>query len=224
MRTYPGGGYTGTPPVNGGTLYDHPRNVPKLHWDSVARSYVEHDTEHMEMFGEIVATADVEVDADGTRHIVAVNDNLPVARQQARDDEKWRSTVGFRLKCLPLGITYLGSPYSLYKHGLHRAAREAAMAAARLMEIGLVVYAPIPHGHSIACWGDLPAEWEFWKRQCQPYIDAASSLVVLKLDGWQDSVGLTYEIECFEEAGKPIVMVTMDEVLGLRGEGKRSAA
>lgn len=211
----------------------HHRYEPPLHWDSAARRYVEHDTTAQETFGPLPRMTRAEFDASPeyaydmrTGQMVRTNgpanDNVPVAQQPARKLDKWETPAAFRLKCLPFGLTYLGSPYSLYKHGLHRAAREAAMAAARLMEIGLVVYAPIPHGHNIACWGDLPAEWEFWKRQCQPYIDAASSLVVLKLEGWQDSVGLTYEIEEFERQGKPSVAVSMDEVLALR-EARRAA-
>lgn len=29
VGVFPGGSYTGSPPVNGGTIYDHPRNVPQ---------------------------------------------------------------------------------------------------------------------------------------------------------------------------------------------------
>lgn len=105
------------------------------------------------------------------------------------------------------GFIYLASPYSLYKHGLHMAARHASRAAASLMKKGLVVYSPIAHGHAIASVSDLPATWEFWKSQCQPMIDAASACVVLKLDGWRDSVGVRYEIDEFERQGKPIVYV-----------------
>lgn len=108
------------------------------------------------------------------------------------------------------GIIYLGSPYSK-QADLDEAADLAAWAAARLMSRGWIVYAPIPHGHTIAK-NVLPASWDFWKRQCEPFIDAASALVVLKLDGWRDSVGLTYEIARFHEAGKPIIYVTMEDL------------
>jgi len=108
------------------------------------------------------------------------------------------------------GFIYLGSPYSL-QADLNEAADIAEQAAALLMRRRHAVYAPIPHGHTIARHG-LPSDWSFWKRQCEPFIDAASALVVLKLDGWRDSVGLTYEIARFHEAGKPIVYVDPEEL------------
>ncbi|MFU0504095.1 DUF1937 family protein [Pseudaminobacter sp. NGMCC 1.201702] len=170
-----------------GTLYDHPRNVPKLHWDSASRRYVEYDTEHMETFGEIGLYGKHTPVAVGAG--TAANDNRPSLDP---------------IRNLP-GYVYLGSPYTLYPNGLHEAARTVALAASRLMARGLVIYSPIAHGHYIASHFKLPAEWEFWKRQCQPLMEGASSLIVLKMDGWADSVGLTYEIEWFHENGKPIV-------------------
>lgn len=120
------------------------------------------------------------------------NDNAPVARQRGR------------------GFVYLGSPYSK-QPDLDEAAALAERAAARLMEGGAVVYSPIAHGHAVAQHG-LPVTWKFWKAQCQPFIDAAESLIVLMLDGWDDSVGLTYEIEEFERQGKRVTYVTLEEL------------
>jgi len=120
--------------------------------------------------------------------------------------------VATQLELLPPGFIYLGSPYSLYEHGHDKAAAFASEAAGYLMLRGFSVFAPIPHGHFITSTEALPPDWPFWKRQCEPFIDAASALVVLKLDGWRDSVGLTYEIARFHEAGKPIVYVTMEEL------------
>lgn len=166
MRTYLGGGYTGAPPVNGGTIYDHPRNVPQ----TVGRiTFGPHD------------------------------DNLPVAAQAqpAGPVATLRAAGGF---------IYLGSPYSLYPDH-DEAADIVAAAAAGLMAQGLVVYSPIAHGHYVSQQGDLPTSWDFWKAQCQPLIDAASALAVLKMDGWGKSVGLQYEIGEFRRAGKPVVFL-----------------
>ena len=138
-------------------------------------------------------------ETQGGERYAAVNDNFRTAPRAGAIDN------------LPAGIIYLGSPYSL-QASQDEAAELAALAAARLMQRGSVVYAPIPHGHTIAEHG-LPESWAFWKRQCDPFIDAASALVVLKLDGWRESVGLNYEIARFHEAGKPIVYVTMEDVV-----------
>lgn len=63
MGTYLGGGYTGAPPVNGGTIYDHPRNVPQA------------------PVGRITFGPRVDTDRLAQRHVDGVNDNAPVAAQ-----------------------------------------------------------------------------------------------------------------------------------------------
>lgn len=140
----------------------------------------------------------------------AVNDNDPLAGKAAVVELN-------ALSDLP-GFVYLGSPYSLYRTGHNAAAYEVAVATVRLMQRGLRVYSPIAHGHFVSKHGDLPQTWAFWKEQCQPMIDAASSLVVLLMHGWQDSVGLAYEIEAFAAAGKPIVYVEPESLVVPREE------
>lgn len=105
------------------------------------------------------------------------------------------------------GYVYLGSPYSKYEAGHDAAACVVADAAATLMRRGLVIYSPIAHGHAIAVHG-LPFDWAFWKAQCQPLVDAAAGLIVLTMEGWQESVGLQYEIEEFVRTEKPILHVS----------------
>lgn len=105
------------------------------------------------------------------------------------------------------GYIYLGSPYSKYEAGHDAAARVVADSAAALMRRGLVIYSPIAHGHAVAAHG-LPLTWDFWRRQCQPLIDSAAGLIVLTMAGWQESVGLQYEVEEFVRMGKPILHVS----------------
>lgn len=127
------------------------------------------------------------------------NDNAPVAAQaQPADPTATLRAAG--------GFIYLGSPYSLYPDH-DEAAEIVAAAAAGLMAQGLVVYSPIAHGHYVSQQGELPTSWGFWKAQCQPLIDAAAALAVLKMEGWGKSVGLQYEIGEFRRAGKPVVFL-----------------
>lgn len=111
------------------------------------------------------------------------------------------------LRELP-GYLYLGSPYSKFHDGFDAAAHEVSTAASVLMADGFKIYAPIAHGHFVSKHGDLPQTWEFWKEQCQPMIDSAAALIVLQMEGWEESVGLTYEIEEFWRAGKPIAYLS----------------
>lgn len=181
---------------------------------------------------------------------VAANDNRPVAndnnqggqyigltrsqqqqhhRNFIESTEAWRAStdrVASGLAALRLldGYIYLGSPYTLYPKGHDAAARDASECAAILMARGLPIYAPIPHGHSITLAGDLPKDWDFWKRQCDPMIDAAAALIVLTMDGWQESVGLTYEIATFLVAQKPILYLSPEELSVGWHEGERRMA
>ncbi len=111
------------------------------------------------------------------------------------------------------GFCYLASPYSKWEDK-DKAAEIVAKAAATLMNDGLVIYSPIAHGNVVAKHG-LPYTWDFWKAQCQPMIDAAAAIIVLQRDGWEDSVGVTYEIAEFEKAGKPIVYATVEGLVGV---------
>jgi hypothetical protein len=109
------------------------------------------------------------------------------------------------------GYVYLASPYSKWEDK-ELAAEIVAKAAADLMNRGLIIYSPITHGHVVAKHG-LPYSWDFWKRQCQPMIDAAAAIIVLEMDGWDSSVGMSYEIDEFERMGKPIVYLDPDNDL-----------
>lgn len=156
---------------------------------------------------EWIADVKKEVDEAARRHGEGDNDNTPppvAAQVQPAGVIHYANPIA----CLRTagGFIYLGSPYSLYPDH-DEAADIVAAAAAGLMAQGIVVYSPIAHGHYVSQRGDLPTSWEFWKAQCQPLIDAASALAVLKMEGWGQSVGLQYEIGEFRRAGKPVVFL-----------------
>jgi hypothetical protein len=128
-----------------------------------------------------------------------------VAKWRANDTLPYRKQQGVEALAELPGFVYLGSPYAKYPHGLEEAARVVSECAGVLMQRGLRIYCPIAHGHSASRNVALPRTWDFWKEQDQPLIDAAVALVVLEMHGWRESVGLTYEIEEFMKAGKPIM-------------------
>lgn len=106
------------------------------------------------------------------------------------------------------GYVYVATPYTDYPLGHAAAAYDAADATAKLMRRGLVALSPIAHSHAVARVGRLDAvDHGFWQRQDQPLVDNAVACVVVMLDGWNRSKGVTHEIRCFEAAGKPVVYV-----------------
>lgn len=105
-------------------------------------------------------------------------------------------------------LTYLASPYTHAEWSV-RSARFFAVnkCAAKLMAKGKVVFSPISHSHVIACAGNLPAEWAFWEKIDRKFLSVSAELIVLRLDGWRESVGVQAEIKIAEEMGMPISYV-----------------
>lgn len=102
-------------------------------------------------------------------------------------------------------LTYLAGPYSHPERAV-RVARFNALnaAAARLMGAGEHVYSPISHTHPIAEAGALPLGWDFWEQYDRIYLGIAKRVVVLTLDGWRESKGVTAEIAIAQEYGLTI--------------------
>ena len=103
--------------------------------------------------------------------------------------------------CSPC-LAYLAIPYS-HPDPLIREERFRAVnrVAARLMAGGMHVFSPISHTHPIAVEGDLPRGWEYWEAYDRVMLKACQKLIVLKLDGWDKSVGVAGEIAIAQELG-----------------------
>lgn len=109
-----------------------------------------------------------------------------------------------RLKLVP-GFWYLATPYSKYRDGLEAAFIEASRAAAVLTKAGVGVFSPIAHTHPVAVHGGIdPLDHAIWLPADAPMMEAAAGLVVVKMDGWQESYGIGGEIKAFKQMGKPI--------------------
>lgn len=107
-----------------------------------------------------------------------------------------------------MGYLYLAQPYSGTADQREERYRAALLASARLMLDGKVVYSPIAHSHMIEklamC---VELSHAFWMRQCIAMLDGADELVVLKLDGWESSRGVTQEIAHAQRRGIPISFI-----------------
>lgn len=102
---------------------------------------------------------------------------------------------------------YLASPYTDPDPAIRRARFETVTrAAGALMQRRLVVFSPITMGHPIseAC-ADIPVEFAYWETVCLSYLEGwATRLVVLTLDGWRESRGVTAEIAAAAKVGLPV--------------------
>lgn len=100
-------------------------------------------------------------------------------------------------------MIYLASPYS-HPDPTIRELRylSAIKATAFLLRQKKWVYSPIVHNHPMALLEELPKEFGFWKDFDLHMIDCAEKLVVLRIEGWEQSVGVAAEVEYAKSINK----------------------
>lgn len=103
-------------------------------------------------------------------------------------------------------VAYLCSPYSHPdKRVMARRFIEVCEVAGDLMTQGVVVYSPIAHSHVVAEHSYLPPQdHEFWMRQCLPMVGKCDELIVLMLEGWEESRGIRAEVAQAALEGVPV--------------------
>jgi len=100
---------------------------------------------------------------------------------------------------------YLASPYSSPDPAImHERALAAQQATAWLLIRRTWVYSPIVHCHELALAHSLPKDFDFWKEYNFAMLERAQGLIILTIDGWKESKGMTAEIAYARELGLPI--------------------
>lgn len=108
-------------------------------------------------------------------------------------------------------LIYLASPYSHQKRRVREERhQDAALAAGTLMNFGLHVYSPIAHSHAIAEYSGLPLGYDFWQQFDERMMRLCDRMIVLMIDGWQESEGIKLEVAFFESLGKPVEYWTQE--------------
>lgn len=102
-------------------------------------------------------------------------------------------------------MIYLAIPYNDPDHTVREFRYKAVnKVAGKLMLEGHHVYSPISHSHSIAKTYNLPRGWEYWSEHDKKILKICKKLIVLKLPGWDKSLGVTAEIKFAQENNIPI--------------------
>lgn len=105
-------------------------------------------------------------------------------------------------------LTYVACPYSHSDPEVRlRRFNIATAAASHLMSQGRIVYSPLTHCHPIAVAHGLPTDWAYWKQNCTTFLSATQEVVVVKAEGWEQSVGLKAELEIAKEIGIPVTYI-----------------
>lgn len=110
-------------------------------------------------------------------------------------------------------IYYLASPYTHKDAAIRKQrAEQATEAAVKLLRMGIFVFAPIPYNEPWERF-NLPGDWAFWAEFDKSFVERCDGgLIVLMLDGWDKSTGVTAEIEFAKSIGSPVYYTSLDEI------------
>lgn len=101
-------------------------------------------------------------------------------------------------------MIYLASPYTHNNEYIRlRRYRNACKAASVLMK-DYVVFCPIAHSHAIGEVSGDTMDYDFWMAQDLPVLAKCDKMIVLQLDGWDESRGVIAEIEFAKEHNIPV--------------------
>lgn len=108
----------------------------------------------------------------------------------------------------PYRVIYLACPYTDPNPAIRQARFEVATAvAADLIRAGNIVYSPITMTHPIDAMlagHSNTLGSDYWVAFDEAFMEMCSEMVVIRLDGWQRSSGITREIAFFTDHKKPI--------------------
>lgn len=109
-------------------------------------------------------------------------------------------------------LYYLASPYSHKERDvMDQRAEAVTKAAVELLNQGVFVFAPIAYN---APWEkyNLPGDWNFWQEFDKAFVSRMDAVVVLQLDGWDRSTGVTAEIEFAKQMNIPVYYLTLEQI------------
>lgn len=93
-------------------------------------------------------------------------------------------------------MKYLGSPYSdPDPYVREERYLRASKVLTELLAQRIWTYSPIVHCHELAKIGGLPIEADFWTEYDFHMLSLSNELFVLRIEGWDKSVGLAAEIK-----------------------------
>lgn len=111
-------------------------------------------------------------------------------------------------------LSYLASPFS-HKDKWVMKLRWAIITAigAKLISQKHHIFGPITESHSYAEFGVGESGWQFWGEHDRLMISKCDEVLVVKMKGWEDSVGVNAEIQYAIDKGIPLKFIEVTDVL-----------
>ena len=103
-----------------------------------------------------------------------------------------------------MSFIYLASPYSHPDPAVKTARYRAALNATRfLLEKKIWVHSPIVHCHYLAIEAGLPDNFEFWQEYNFAILERAEEMLILRMEGTEESRGVKAEMAEATRLGIP---------------------
>jgi hypothetical protein len=111
-----------------------------------------------------------------------------------------------KIECLRgTHVVYLAAPYSHKDQSVREyRAKLIDYAMSLLVKLGIMVYSPISHCHSMVTRHDMDGGYDYWAEYNAAMIARCDAMYVLTIPGWADSVGVTEEIKFAKSIGMEV--------------------
>lgn len=103
-------------------------------------------------------------------------------------------------------MIYLAGPYSHPNpQVMDERARQLTAVAIRMIADGLVVFSPVTLGHAMfQLCPNLPTDAASWDKFNLAFLKNCTHMCVVKIPGWQESLGVQRELELCEVLNIPV--------------------
>lgn len=104
-------------------------------------------------------------------------------------------------------MVFVCAPYSSNDQFIKESRfKSACIGCGLIMDLGGFPMSPLVHGVPIANEMKLPDDFDYWSKYCLSFINKSDFLVVLNVEGWEDSSGIKAEIELAHKLNKPVYL------------------
>jgi NTP pyrophosphatase (non-canonical NTP hydrolase) len=101
-------------------------------------------------------------------------------------------------------LAYLACPYAHADPSVMKKRHFIAnLVASELVSQGICVYSPLTHDIPLNELG-IGGNWEFWKKHNHKMVSCCNKLILLKVEGWENSKGVAGELACARSLNIPI--------------------
>jgi hypothetical protein len=108
-------------------------------------------------------------------------------------------------------LIFISSPYSHGDKSIEKLRYElVSKYSAELVSNGIVAFSPITYGHTLVGFKNMRTDFEFWKNFCLTFLSKCDELHVLKIEGWDLSIGLKMEVEYAIKNGINVVYIDIN--------------